>query len=93
MLFFLRVFHAMIVSARENDFRHVFLLKGFTIEQTFDRMKGRNDAMDRLYVIGEIRRILDVMDDRQINAAYRWMVQQVSKTRTSGGFCDGHGRR
>lgn len=45
--------------------------------------------MDRLYVIGEIRRILDAMDDRQINAAYRWMMQQASKTRTSGGFHDG----
>jgi len=44
--------------------------------------------MDRLYVIGQIRRVLDGMDDRTLNTAYRWLMQQASK-RTTGGSYDG----
>ena len=44
--------------------------------------------MDRLYVIGQIRRVLDGMDDRQLSVAYRWLMQQADK-RTTGGSHDG----
>lgn len=44
--------------------------------------------MDRLYVIGQIRRVLDGMDDRTLNLAYRWLMQQADK-RTTGGSYDG----
>lgn len=44
--------------------------------------------MDRLYMIGQIRRVLDSMDDRKLNVAYRWLMQQAGK-RTTGGSYDG----
>lgn len=41
--------------------------------------------MDRLYVIGQIRRTLDTLDDRELNKVYRWLSQYANKPRTSGG--------